>query len=383
MLAAFCNPQSAAEDRASFELRCVPKPSIESLPAGTILIHTYAVSICGSDYWGKGGGCCDCDHGAPEREWRRPTDYLRQQLDTCGGTGHEALGTVAEVVEPCRFRVGQRVLTMSAAYVQAVGSVRAAFESATGESADTLPKAGAFSEYFVSHECVCIEVPTQPPPMNPAFDPRWYLAAQPLGTLLHAVQKLGSIMGMNIAIVGQGGNGLIMTRLIERLGARHIIAMDILKDRVDLSRKFGATHTILSSSDPSEKDTIKKAIADITEGEMCDVTIDCVGHNSHTVDLCAALTKDAGTVLLFGLPPAQDEVGFTIRSPDFRRNIRYQTTHSPDMRTFELAVDFIRDGRFDPTLLFTHAIPFSPKFPEAYEMASNYKDGVVKILVTF
>ena len=380
MLATFCLPQPAAEGRASFELRRVPKPSIESLPAGTILIKTYAVSICGSDYWGKGGGgsCC----GGPE--WRRPTDYLRQQLHTCGGTGHETLGEVAGVVEPCRFRVGQRVLTMSAAYVQAVGSVRAAFESATGKSADALPKAGAFSEYFVSHECVCIEVPTHPPPTNPTgFDPRWYLAAQPLGTLLHAVQKLGSVMGMNVAIVGQGGNGLIMTRLIERLGAKRIITMDILENRVDLSRsKFGATHTILSSSDPIEKDNIKNAVADITEGEMCDVTIDCVGHNSYTVDLCSALTKDAGTVLLFGLPPAQDEVGFTIRSPDFRRNIRFQTTHSPDMKTFELAVDFIRDGRFDPGLLFTHSIPFA-KFPEAYEMASNYKDGVIKILVTF
>ena len=381
MLAAFCLPQPAAEGRASFELRNVPKPSITNLPAGTILIKTHAVSICGSDYWGKGGGnggCC----GRGPAEWRRPTDYLRQQLHTCGGTGHEALGEVAEVVEPCRFLVGQRVLTMSAAYVQAVGSVRAAFEDATGESADGLPKAGAFSEYFVSHECVCIQVPTQPPPTNPTFDPRWYVAAQPLGTLLHAVQKLGSIVGMNVAIVGQGGNGLIMTRLIERLGAKRIITMDILENRRDLSRKFGATHTISSSSDPTEKDNIKNAVADITEAEMCDITIDCVGHNSYTVDLCAALAKDAGTVLLFGLPPAQDEVGFTIRSTDFRRNIRYQTTHSPDMKTFELAVDFIGQRRFDPALLFTHSIPFA-KFPEAYEMASNYKDGVIKILVTF
>ena len=379
MLAAFCLPKSATEGRASFELRRVPKPSITNLPPGTILIKTCAVSICGSDYWGKGGGGGCCGGSA---EWRRPTDYLRQQLHTCGGTGHEALGEVAEVVAPCRFHDGQRVLTMSAAYVQAVSSVRAAFESATGENADALPKAGAFSEYFVSHECVCIDVPTEPPPTNPNFDPMWYLAAQPLGTLLHAVQKLGSVMGMNIAIVGQGGNGLIMTRLIERLGAKRIITMDILEERVDLSRKFGATHTILSSSDPSDKDALKNTVADITEGEMCDVTIDCVGHNSYTVDLCAALTKDAGTVLLFGLPPAQDEVGFTIRSPDFRRNLRYQTTHSPDMKTFGLAVDFIRDRRFDPTLLFTHSIHFT-KFPEAYEMASNYKDGVVKILVTF
>ena len=375
MLAAFCAAEPAKEGRASFELRRVPKPSTEDLPAGTILIKSYAVSICGSDLWGK-GGCCDSP------EWRRPTDYLRQQMHTCGGTGHEALGEVAEVVEPCRFRVGQRVLALSAAYVQAVGSIRAAFESETGESANTLPRAGAFSEFFVSHACVCIAVPTHPPPTCPSFDPRWYLAAQPLGTLIHAVKKLGSIMGMNVAIVGQGGNGLIMTSLIERLGARRIIAMDILEDRLELSKKSGASHTILSSTDPSKKDNIKKTIRDITEGDMCDIAVDCVGHNEYSFDLAAAMTKDAGTVLLFGLPPAQDETGFTIRSPDFRRNIRYQTTHSPDMKTFELAVDFLKLGRFDPSLLFTHYIPFT-KFPEAYDMASNYNDGVVKIILTF
>ena len=259
---------------------------------------------------------------------------------------------------------------------------RAAFESETGESANILPRAGAFSEFFVSHACVCIAVPTYPPPTCPSFDPRWYLAAQPLGTLIHAVKKLGSIMGINVAIVGQGGNGLIMTGLIERLGARRIIAMDILEDRLQLSKKSGATHTILSSTDPRKKDNMKKTIHDITEGEMCDIAVDCVGHNEYSMDLAAAMTKDAGTVLLFGLPPAQDETGFTIRSPDFRRNIRYQTTHSPDMKTFELAVDFLKLGRFDPSLLFTHYIPFT-KFPEAYDMASNYKDGVVKIILTF
>ena len=52
------------------------------------------------------------------------------------------------------------------------------------------------------------------------------------------------------------------------------------------------------------------------------------------------------------------------------------------MKTFELAVDFLKLGRYDPSLLFTHNIPFK-KFPEAYDMASKYKDGVVKIILTF
>jgi hypothetical protein len=33
--------------------------------------------------------------------------------------------------------------------------------------------------------------------------------------------------------------------------------------------------------------------------------------------------------------------------------------------------------------LFTHTLPFDPGFPDAYEMASSYSDGVIKTLITF
>ena len=36
-----------------------------------------------------------------------------------------------------------------------------------------------------------------------------YVMAQPLGTILHACQKIGSAINLDIAVVGQGQNGLI------------------------------------------------------------------------------------------------------------------------------------------------------------------------------
>ena len=38
--------------------------------------------------------------------------------------------------------------------------------------------------------------------------------------------------------------------------------------------------------------------------------------------------------------------------------------------------------RVDPAPIFTHAVPFE-RFAEAYEMASTYKDGVIKTVLTF
>ena len=49
---------------------------------------------------------------------------------------------------------------------------------------------------------------------------------------------------------------------------------------------------------------------------------------------------------------------------------------------FELALEMLERGKVDPSIVFTHALPFD-RFAEAYDMACYYKDGVVKSLITF
>ena len=107
-----------------------------------------------------------------------------------------------------------------------------------------------------------------------------------------------------------------------------------------------------------------------------------VGHQGHTVDLCASLCKTGGTVLIFGLPPAEEHGSMRLRFGDFVRNLRYVCTHSPAMESFALALEMLQQGRIDVAPIFTHVLPFE-RFPEAYEMASTYADGVVKTLIRF
>ena len=77
--------------------------------------------------------------------------------------------------------------------------MKAVFEARTQTSARLLPLQGAFAPYFISHACACLPVPAAPPKL-PSFNPLWYCAAQPLGTVLHAVKKLGSVVGQSIAV---------------------------------------------------------------------------------------------------------------------------------------------------------------------------------------
>ena len=205
--------------------------------------------------------------------------------------------------------------------------------------------------------------------------------AQPLGTVLHACQKLGSVINLNIAVVGQGQNGLIMSQMLANMGARRVIALDLLEDRLVCSQKNKATHTVRVGT-PMDTEAVQREIERITEGNMCDVTVDMAGHQSNTIHLCSELTKNGGKVLLFGVPPAKEEEQMSIRFVDLARNLSYICSHSPEFESFRLALELIEQGRFDPSTIFSHEMPFC-EFREAYSKACNCEDRFVKVLLTF
>jgi S-(hydroxymethyl)glutathione dehydrogenase/alcohol dehydrogenase len=117
-------------------------------------------------------------------------------------------------------------------------------------------------------------------------------------------------------------------------------------------------------------DQIFHQVKAINNGKLCDLTIAMSGHQSNSIQLCSKLTRDGGKVLLFGLP-LQTRSQMSIGYEDMVRNITYICSHSPRMESFELAVELIERGVFDPSTIFSHTIPFS-RFVDAYQMAYSF-----------
>ena len=383
MLGAFLQEEAAEKEQvAKFELKPTPKPTLKDkqYPPGTMVVKTEYASICGSDFPGK-GGCAGCNC------WRRPLGYLPvlANYQICGGTGHELVGKVVEVQEPCQYKIGQRVLGMSPAYIKWL--IADEFEKLSGYKADEVfeKPQGGFAEYFLSHEVVCLPVPTT----SPYFDPRLFVMAQPLGTILHGMNRLDSnLVGKTVAIVGQGQNGLLWTQMIAGCKPRKLIVLDLLPERLEVAKKkYNVTHSI--HVDPTMDDKImitfvEDQVSAITNGELCDVIIDAVGHQSKTFTICSSIAKKNGILVLFGLPPGpQEEQQMSIRSDYFYKNLEYITTSTPTIDEFQYAIELLEQGRFDPSGLITHTMSFQKSFSKAYDIASNYKNGVIKVLLTF
>lgn len=249
---------------------------------GTVIVRTLVTSICGSDLCGR---CCATTAAGA---WRGYTDPPGGDLGVPGGTGHEVMGEVAEVVPPSSLSVGDRVLVFATGYVKAVPTARRAYIAATGMSPDIMLQQGGFCQYIESHETSTVRVPSFAPP---GFNPLWYVVAQPVGTLIKAVNKLPSLWMKTVVILGQGQNGLLMTQLVSKMGARRVISMDLFANRVATAKLMGATHTVnTSDTDPLT------AVKEITGEMMCDIAIDMVGHQGDSIDLCSDMTAPDGTV---------------------------------------------------------------------------------------
>ncbi|QDT89574.1 zinc-dependent alcohol dehydrogenase [Gimesia algae] len=202
------------------------------------------------------------------------------------------------------------------------------------------------------------------------------LMAQPLGTALFALKKLPNLLDKTIAVVGQGPMGQLMNAALSNLGAREIIGIDLLESRLQISPSMGATATICNQhTDPIS------AVREILKGELPDIVIEAVGHADQQLNLCIELCRQAGSILVFGVPPETiDQV--RLRDLVFK-NITIYSSMNPDFnRDFPLAMQWLAENRIDVTPIITHRFPLAD-IQQAFELFRDRRDGVIKVIVEF
>jgi S-(hydroxymethyl)mycothiol dehydrogenase len=158
-----------------------------------------------------------------------------------------------------------------------------------------------------------------------------------------AVNTGGVSRGDTVAVFGCGGVGDAAIAASALAGARTIVAIDIDDRKLEWARRFGATHTVNSSStDPVE------AVRGLTDGFGVDVVIEAVGRPETYRQ--AFFARDlAGTLVQVGVP----DPSMTIELPMielFGRGGALKSSWYGDClpsRDFPMLIDLYRSGRFD------------------------------------
>jgi NDMA-dependent alcohol dehydrogenase len=108
--------------------------------------------------------------------------------------------------------------------------------------------------------------------------------------------------GTSAVIVGCGGVGLNVIQGCALAGAGTIIAVDLLDNKLEYARQFGATHTI----NPSRQELVK-TVRSLTAGRGADYAFEVIGL-SKTIEQAYACARQGGTTIIVGAPSREDMV---------------------------------------------------------------------------
>jgi S-(hydroxymethyl)glutathione dehydrogenase/alcohol dehydrogenase len=102
--------------------------------------------------------------------------------------------------------------------------------------------------------------------------------------------------GDTVAIIGCGGVGLNVIQGAKIAGAANIVAIDTFDHKLELARKFGATHTVKAGEESPEA-----IIASAADGRLADVAFEVIGLEA-TMNQAINSVRNGGEVVLVGVP---------------------------------------------------------------------------------
>jgi S-(hydroxymethyl)glutathione dehydrogenase/alcohol dehydrogenase len=262
--------------------------------AGEVRVEVKAAGVCMSDWHIMNG------------DWPLPLPMV---------LGHEAAGIVAEVGPEVRnVRKGDHVIFSfrphcgHCSYCSRGRTVLCSGHNDTprwrmhdgsarlklnGEPVNQMARIGTFSEHVVCPAEQVVKVREDLPWTHAA------IIGCSVATGVGAVVRHAQVeAGASVLVIGCGGVGLNVVQGAKLAGAGTIVACDLLDNKLDYARAFGATHTINAKTE----DALKR-VRELTGGLGVDYAFDAIGGDKTTV-LAVDAVAPGGHAVIVGIPAA-------------------------------------------------------------------------------
>lgn len=302
----------------------VPKPNIGP---GELLLRVVAVGLCGSDI-----------------------DKITYEAVPPGTVlGHEVVGTVAGLGEGVEdFRVGERVIVAHhVACEECHYCERGSFSKCPLFRATNLHP-GGFAEFIRVPE-PNVRMGTFAIPDGVSFER--IVFTEPLACCVRAIERARLQSGDIVLIVGMGTIGLFLTQLVKLMGAK-VLGIDLLTDRLEFAKGFGADAVINPSLDP-----IEDIVQETTEGRGVDTIISTVA-SQPVLDQALSLVRDGGMIHFFAGKRGGLNVNLDLNEL-YEREVGIITTYSSSPRALREAFRLIVEGEVRTGELISHRLPLS------------------------
>jgi NDMA-dependent alcohol dehydrogenase len=155
----------------------------------------------------------------------------------------------------------------------------------------------SFAQYAVVAETSCIKIPDNVP-----FDKACLVGCGVMTGVGAAINTAKVAPGSSTVVIGCGGVGLNTIQGCAIAGAATIIAVDLMDNKLEYAKQFGATHTI----NPSKQELIK-TVRSLTEGRGADYAFEVIGLGK-TIEQAYACSRQGGMTIVVGAPSREDTV---------------------------------------------------------------------------
>jgi threonine dehydrogenase-like Zn-dependent dehydrogenase len=260
-----------------------------------------------------------------------------------GELGHEGWGRI-DAIGPkvTRLRLGERVAMISY---------------------------HAYAQYDLAPEDAVVRLP-------PALDGKPF-PGEGLGCAMNVFRRCDIRSEQNVAIVGIGFLGAVLTALSARAGA-NVLAISRRAFALDTARKLGAAQTVQLDS----AEQVIEKVKTLTAGRGCERVIEAVGRQE-SLDLATELTAERGRLVIAGYH--QDGA----RQVNLRlwnwRGLDVINAHERDPKVYAqgiaAAVQAVTRGGLDLLPLYTHTFQLD-ELSSALNAMKERPEHFLKALIT-
>lgn len=159
-------------------------------------------------------------------------------------------------------------------------------------------------------------------------------------------------IGESIAVMGAGGVGLSVIQAATLAGAYPTIAIDIVDSKLEIARKFGASHVLNGNSSSLEEDIRK-----IVGSSGVDVFVETTGRVK-LIEMAYKLTAAQGRTVMVGVPKSTEDITIHSLPLHFGKVLTGceggQCNPTADIPRL---VRLVESGKLNVTQLVTHRFP--------------------------
>jgi threonine dehydrogenase-like Zn-dependent dehydrogenase len=325
----------------------VPEPG-----HGQVLLKMKASSICGSDI------------RAIYRE------HLGHGPEAYQGViaGHEPCGQIVAVGPGCkRFKVGDRVILYHISGCGVCNDCRRGYMiSCTSplRAAYGWQRDGGHADYCVAEESTCVALP------EPLSYEDGALIACGFGTVYEALNRVRVSGEDRVLVTGVGPVGMAAGMVAKGMGASQVIGVDIAQPRLDFALKTETIDHAVAADDQA-----LGKILELTDGEGCEVSIDCSGSPAGRL-LALQGTRRWGRSAMVG---EGSTVEFDVSQTIIHNQITVYGSWVTSLGHMEALVEKLLEWELRPDRIVSHRFTLD-EAAEAYRVADEGQSGKVVIV---